>query len=160
MQFRQSNPFVFKTTQFIKRPMAEIFQFFSKAENLERLTPSWLNFKIITPLPIIMEKGAHIDYQLRLMGIPFRWQTEITVWEPPHRFVDEQIIGPYKLWRHEHQFLEEQGATCMRDTVHYDISGSFIRYPIKHFFVGPRIQKIFNFRYEQINRVFPTSDKE
>jgi len=159
MQFRQSKPFVYKTVQTIEKPLAHIFPFFSQAENLEKLTPSWLNFEIITPLPIEMEAGTRIEYRLRLLGIPIYWQTEITVWEPPYCFVDEQIKGPYKLWRHEHHFAEENEQTYMRDIVHYDFFGSFLRYPLKHYFVEPQIRKIFDFRSIKINHLFNESKK-
>jgi len=160
MHVKQAKPFVYKTVQIIKRPVDQLFPFFSQSENLQRLTPAWLNFRIITPLPILMEAGTRIDYQLRLLGISIYWQTKITVWEPPHRFVDEQISGPYKLWRHEHRFTEENEVTYMRDTVHYDLFGSFLRYPLKHFLIEPWICKIFNFRTVIINQLFNESEKE
>jgi ligand-binding SRPBCC domain-containing protein len=151
-------PFVFETVQPINRPVVEIFSFFSKAENLQILTPNRLNFKILTPLPIEMRRGTVIDYQLQLMGIPVKWKTEITVWEPPFRFVDEQLSGPYKLWRHEHSFKEENRVTWMRDTVQYDFFGWFLRNLIHYAFVKPQIRKIFDYRCLQIEKLFNISD--
>jgi ligand-binding SRPBCC domain-containing protein len=81
----------------IRLPIEEVFDFFSNAENLNLLTPGKLNFKILTPLPVKMEKGTLIDYKISIMGIPFKWRTEITDWEPPFRFVDIQLKGPYKV---------------------------------------------------------------
>jgi ligand-binding SRPBCC domain-containing protein len=77
----------------VGKPIAEVFEFFSKAENLEQLTPAWLNFRILTPLPIEMQPGATIAYQLRVRGIPLNWLTEIERWNPPYEFVDVQVPG-------------------------------------------------------------------
>ena len=159
MKEKTLSPFKFETYQKINQSIFEVFSFFSKAENLQKLTPPWLDFKILTPLPIEMKKGTLIDYQLRLMGIPINWRTEITVWEPPHRFVDEQISGPYKLWRHEHLFVDEFAVTHMRDTVEYDFFGLFLKYPIRKLFIEPQIRKIFDYRYSQIDQLFNTNRK-
>jgi len=80
----------------LPRSPAEIFLFFSRAENLDELTPPWLHFNILTELPIEMKEGAFIDYKLRIGMLPIRWRSKITAWEPPHRFVDEQVKGPYR----------------------------------------------------------------
>jgi ligand-binding SRPBCC domain-containing protein len=93
----------------------DVFAFFSDALNLERLTPPWLRFRVVTPPPIAMERGATIDYKLRVRGIPLRWTSEIDAWEPPHRFADRQRRGPYALWVHEHTFEQVGGETLVRD---------------------------------------------
>ncbi|HZA25273.1 MAG TPA: SRPBCC family protein, partial [Dehalococcoidia bacterium] len=92
---------VFETEQWFPLRPEEVFSFFSDALNLELITPPWLRFKVLTVSPIEMKEGTVIDYRLRLRGIPLRWQSQITVWEPPHRFVDQQRRGPYRLWVHE-----------------------------------------------------------
>ena len=111
---------ILERTQIIERPLTEVFEFFADAGNLERITPPELNFKIITPQPIGIKIGALIDYQLKLRGIPITWKTEITLWNPPHSFVDTALKSPYKQWIHLHTF--EQGAngeTIMKDIVRY-----------------------------------------
>ena len=87
---------ILERTQIIENPLTEVFEFFADAGNLERITPPELNFKIITPPPIDIKKGALIDYQLKLRGIPITWKTEITLWNPPHSFVDTALKSPYK----------------------------------------------------------------
>ncbi len=87
-------------------PLDLVFSIFSDARQLERITPPWLNFSVLTPEPIEMKTGLLLDYQLYLHRVPIKWRTEIAVWEPPFRFVDQQLRGPYKLWYHEHTFEE------------------------------------------------------
>ena len=111
--------FSLKTEVRISRSIGNVFSFFSDARNLERLTPSSLQFKILTPHPILMRVGTLIDYSLRLHGIPLMWRSEITAWQPPFRFVDEQLRGPYKKWIHKHKFNSLDGDTLVSDKVDY-----------------------------------------
>ncbi len=135
---------------FIPSPVTEVFSFFSNAENLNLITPPWLYFKILTPLPIVMKKNASIDYSIKLLGLRMTWRTEIAVWQPPDEFVDRQIEGPYRVWEHTHLFKENEGGTQMEDVVRYAVPG-FVLSPLVHFlFVRPRLEKIFNFRENSI----------
>src|SRR5690349_11084091 len=115
-----------RSEQWFPHPVEEVFSFFSNAENLELLTPPWVNFHILTPRPIPMHTGALIDYKLRIHGFPVRWQSEITVWDPPHRFVDEQRRGPYRLWHHEHTFEPRDNGTLCIDLVRYAVPFDFL----------------------------------
>lgn len=128
-----------------------VFEFFSRAENLEALTPHWLHFSILSLRPIEMKAGTRIRYRLRLHRIPMRWESEITAWEPPHRFVDEQRSGPYRRWIHEHQFLEHEGGTKVRDTVQYSVAGGAL---VHRLLVAPDLNRIFEFRRQKVAEIF------
>ncbi len=132
-------------------PRERVFDFFSKAENLELLTPPWLSFKILTPLPIQMCEGALIDYRISLRGLPMGWRTEITTWEPPYRFVDQQLRGPYRQWIHEHRFTEVEGGTRVEDHVHYVVLGGSL---VNRFFVAPDVNRIFDYRQKRLRELF------
>lgn len=139
------------TDAWLPRPLDDVFSFFADAGNLERLTPWWLKFRIITPRPIDMRAGTIIDYRLRVRGVPIRWQSEITVWQPPHRFVDEQRRGPYRVWIHEHTFADEAGGTRARDRVEYAVPGGTL---VHKLFVGPDLRRIFSYRGEAMRQMF------
>lgn len=134
-------------------PRTEVFAFFADAQNLEKITPTWLNFSILTPAPITMQAGARIDYRLRIHGIPVRWKTEITTWEPPHRFVDSQLSGPYRQWIHTHTFEEKDGGTLCRDRVEYAVPGGAL---VHRLFVQKDVQTIFAFRATALRQLFPS----
>lgn len=146
---------ILERRQIIERPRTEVFAFFADAENLERITPPELNFEIISAEPIEIKKGALIDYRLKLRGVPIRWKTEITQWNPPHDFVDTALKSPYKQWIHLHTFEEnKRGETVMEDKVRY-------RLPLEpfgdlaHWYVKRELEYIFNYRYKVIEEIFP-----
>ena len=129
----------------------DIFEFFASAENLERLTPPWLNFKILSALPIDMDAGTVIEYQIKLHGIPIRWESEITLWDPPHNFCDVQRKGPYRKWVHEHIFETSDVGTLVRDRVNYEVIGGNL---INKLFVKKDLDKIFNYRQATLLSIF------
>lgn len=130
---------------------AEVFDFFADAQQLERITPPWLNFNILTPMPIEMGQGALLDYKIRLHYIPIYWRTRICTWEPNVRFVDEQLRGPYKRWYHEHTFEDVDGGTLVRDDVHYIPRGGSL---LHRWMVRPDLEKIFQFRQDRLFEIF------
>ncbi len=150
---RDDGAFLLEASQWLPRPLAEVFPFFADALNLEALTPPLLRFHVATPSPIEIRQGTLIDYRLKLRGIPLRWRSEIRVWEPPRRFVDFQVRGPYLLWHHEHLFDEVDGGTLVRDRVHYRVLGGAL---VERFLVRPDLRRIFAFRQEYLARLFST----
>lgn len=134
-----------------------MFAFFADAENLERITPPELAFAITTPTPIDVREGALIEYRLGLFGVRFSWRTEITSWEPPYRFVDQQLAGPYRRWHHTHTFVEAAGpdgrpGTRMDDVVLWELPlwplGE-AAYPA----VRLQLARIFGYRQREIRRI-------
>ena len=137
-------------------PLEKVFAFFADAANLELLTPAWLHFRILSPLPLPMAVGTRIDYRLRLRGVPIRWQSEITAWEPPCRFVDEQRRGPYRVWIHEHRFAEEHREGCepvvvASDRVDYAVPGGRLA---NRLLVARDLRRIFAYRGDRLRERF------
>jgi uncharacterized protein len=148
------SPYVFRAEQFVPRRLEEVFEFFSKAENLELLTPQWLNFRILSVAPTPVQKGTLIRYSLRYRIFPIRWTTEIVEWDPPHRFIDVELKGPYKLWHHEHRFVAEANGTRIIDEVKYELPfGIFgsIAHALK---VRKDVETIFAYRTQAVERLF------
>lgn len=136
---------ILETESLLPLPRESVFPFFAAAENLETITPRELGFRIVTPTPVRMASGTLIDYRLRLFGVPFRWRTRISVWDPPHRFVDEQLNGPYHTWLHLHEFHEVEGGTLIRDQVRYRLPLHPVG-EIIHPLVRRQLARIFRFR--------------
>lgn len=135
----------------LERPLERVFEFFSKAENLGLLTPPWLHFTIVSPLPIEMRAGALIEYRIRLYGIPMKWTSEITEWDPPHMFEDTQIRGPYRKWVHRHTFEATDEGTVVTDEVRYRVPGGAV---INRLFVRGRVKRIFEYRKAKLKELF------
>lgn len=142
--------FTLETEQWFPQTLETLFPFFADAANLEQLTPPWLHFRIVSPA-VELRAGALLDYRLRVHGIPLTWQSEITVWEPPFRFVDVQKRGPYRAWIHEHTFESRDGGTLMRDRVQYAVTGGAL---VRNLLVAPDLDKIFNFRRVRLESIF------
>jgi len=146
--------YILERTQVIPRPLEAVFPFFADAQNLESITPPWLHFRILTPLPIKMTEGARIEYRIRWRGVPWHWLTEITAWEPPHRFVDEQLRGPYSLWRHEHIFQQVGGETHMTDRVQYALRWGPVGKLAHALVVRRDLESIFDYRRAVVSQAF------
>lgn len=146
-----SDVYELATWQWLPRPRPEVFAFFADANNLERITPAFLNFHVLTPSPIEMRAGALIDYRLRLRGLPLRWRSEITIWQPPRRFADVQRRGPYRQWEHTHTFEEADGGTMVHDCVLYRLLGpDLVTRIIDSLLVAPDTRRIFEFRHQAL----------
>ena len=141
-----------ETSSWFALPADNVFPFFAAAENLERITPPELAFRIVTPTPITVAEGTLIDYRLRLFGVPFGWQTRISVWEPPQRFVDEQLRGPYRSWTHLHTFESLDGGTRMTDRVTYSLPLRPFSAPVLPL-VRRQLDRIFRYRARVIHEI-------
>lgn len=139
--------------QLVPRPRGEVFAFFADPWNLERITPPFLRFRILTPPPLEVRAGALIDYRLSLFGVPFGWRTVIEAWEPGRRFVDRQLRGPYALWRHTHLFEDAPGGTRMLDRVEYRVPLGPLGELARVALVDRQLDAIFAYRREAVARL-------
>ncbi len=146
--------FLLEREQWIPRPVGEVFSFFSRPENLQVITPRWLDFSIIEK-PIVLEKGSLIRYRLRWHGLPLSWTSEIAEWNPPHRFIDVALNSPYALWHHEHRFFPQGGGTLMRDKVTYALPLGWIGAIVHRLRVRREVESIFDYRSATLRRIFP-----
>lgn len=146
---------VLERSQRIDRPVDEVFAFYADALNLERITPPWLRFRVITPGAIDMGPGTLIEYRLRLHGLPVRWLTRIETWDPGKRFVDEQLRGPYRVWHHTHEFeADGPAATVVRDRVRYALPFGPLGELARRAFVGRDLDRIFAHRQRAVAQYF------
>jgi len=134
----------------VSRPIGEIFAVFEDPRNLERITPPWLNFQIVTPEPIVMAPGLILDYRIRWLGVPMRWRTRIADYLPPRRFIDEQIRGPFALWRHTHTFREVERGVEIADAVEYRLPLGTAGTMAHSALVRRQLLAIFRFRQKTI----------
>ena len=144
--------FRFRSSILLRHPREQVFEFFSRAENLELLTPAWLHFKILTPTPIEMGLGTRISYRIRIRGFPVRWDSEITEWDPPRLFEDTQARGPYRKWVHWHVFEETPEGTLAYDEVSYRVPGGAL---VNRMLVSGELKRIFEYRKAKMLEIFP-----
>ena len=138
---------VLERTQRLELPVERVFEFYAQARNLETLMPPWMGFAVITPGPIQMRPGALIDYRLKLHGVSVRWRTRIEVWEPPVRFVDVQVRGPYARWEHTHTFERDgEHAVVISDRVRYALPLGPLGQIAHAAFVRRDLKRVFDYR--------------
>src|SRR5512141_3238148 len=141
---------VLERTQLVHRPRREVWAFFADPGNLEEITPDFLRFRIVTPRPIPMAAGARIDYRLSLFGVPFSWRTRIEEVVPGESFVDVQLAGPYRRWRHTHRFADAPGGTLVTDRVEYELPLGPLGAVAHALFVARTLDAIFAFRRQRV----------
>jgi ligand-binding SRPBCC domain-containing protein len=145
--------YLLRREQWIPQPIEDVFAFFADAGNLEAITPSWLDFQILSPRPMVMQRGAHIHYRLRWHGLTLQWLTEIESWNPPTEFVDVQARGPYRLWHHTHCFEPVDGGTRMRDVVRYALPFGPLGRLAHAWRVKSDLEAIFDYRALRVSEI-------
>ncbi len=139
--------------QLVPRPLDEVFGFFAEAANLELITPPWLGFKLLSAEPVVMGREALIEYRLHLHQLPLRWVSRIALWEPGRTFVDVQVRGPYRIWRHRHEFEPSGDGTVVRDHVAYALPLGPLGELAYEAFVERDLARIFDFRRAAVARL-------
>jgi ligand-binding SRPBCC domain-containing protein len=152
--------YILRSEQWIARPIDEVFAFFADARNLEKITPHWLGFKIISMSTASIEEGTMIRYRLRLHGIPFHWRTVIREWNSPYCFVDEQAKGPYKQWLHTHRLEAHGNRTKMIDEVQYSLPFGVLGRIVHAVKVRRDVSRIFDYRRLRIDALFGQPGKD
>lgn len=150
-----------RRSQWVPKPRERLFPFFARAENLALITPPSLAFEVLTPTPVPMAAGQHIDYTIRLLGLRVRWRTLISAYDPPHGFVDEQLRGPYAFWHHAHHFEPVEGGTLIRDVVRYALPRVLpgpLRVAVHDLYVRPYLEAIFDYRRGIFTTLFAAPD--
>lgn len=147
---KESKYFRFRQYQWVDKPIEEVFEFFSDAKNLERITPDQLSFRIDSQSTDKIEEGTEFIYKLKIHGVPAKWKTVITNWNPPYEFVDYQQKGPYQVWFHSHLFIPYQNGTILVDEVKFILPFSFISNFLVGWFIKFDVKNIFKHRYQYI----------
>ena len=143
-----------KRQQLVKTDMATCWDFFSSPGNLQKITPKYMGFDVLTEVPDNMYEGLIIEYRVRpLLSIPMNWITEITHVKEHQFFVDEQRKGPYRIWHHEHHFKSVEGGVLMTDILHYDVGMSFLGWIASKLFVDKKVEQIFEFRRLELTNI-------
>ncbi len=140
--------------QRVPRPIDEVFPFYADPRNLARLTPPWLEFRLVSAGELAIRPGLRIDYSIRALGVRRRWTSEITVWQPPVRFVDEQVRGPYRSWHHLHEFWQIRTGTEIRDVVTYRLPFGLLGRLAHALLVRRRLEEIFAYRERVVAELF------
>jgi ligand-binding SRPBCC domain-containing protein len=146
--------------QWINLPVEKVFAFFADAHNLETITPPWLGFRILSVTSSSVSNGTQIRYRLRLHGLPIRWLTEIRRWDPPFKFVDVQLSGPYRIWHHTHRFEAHGDRTKMIDVVRYVLPFGFVGQIVHTLMVRSEVGRIFDYRRQRIGELFGQSKSD
>lgn len=154
--------FSLRTEQHIPATIHDVWHFFSNPANLSRITPAYMDFRVISRHHgDAIYAGQIIEYKVKpLLGIPVYWMTEITEVKDQLYFIDEQRFGPYQLWHHQHHFEVIEGGVKMTDIVHYRNPLGFIGTWANHLFVKKQLRDIFNYRFKQVQAAFGTWEGE
>ena len=149
-----------RNEQWVPQPLDKVFEFFTDPKNLEKLTPDFLQFKILKVTSPSLREGTLLDYSLKIRGIPVRWQSKITEIIPGVRFSDMQTKGLYHYWHDTHEFYEKNGGTLIRDRVLYKLPGWVPGDVIAHWFIRKDLEKIFLHRREVVKKLFHSGEND
>ncbi|MBI2806949.1 MAG: SRPBCC family protein [Planctomycetes bacterium] len=141
---------IFQAHMWLPLAIEPVFAFFGDVANLSKISPPSVRIQTITPLPIEMRVGTIVEHRMSIRWFPIRWRSEITVWEPPVRFVDEQRSGPYRFWKHRHEFEVAEGGTWVRDHIEYRTHGWLFEPIVNRIFVAPELRRLFAHRQKAI----------
>jgi ligand-binding SRPBCC domain-containing protein len=144
----------FVARQWVPQAPMDVWPFFTEADNLTRLTPDWLGFKVESMSTPTISEGSRINYTISLHGMPMKWETIIKDWQPGKIFIDEQIRGPYDVWYHRHRFEALAGGTLMTDDVQYRLPLSPVGELAAGFLVARDVARIFDFRRRAIASIW------
>jgi ligand-binding SRPBCC domain-containing protein len=133
--------------------LAEVFTFVEEARNLQEITPPWLDFRVVEAPTSLLAQGDRVTYRLRLLGVPFSWESVLERFRTGVGFVDTQVRGPYALWTHTHFFREVEGGVLMEDRVDYELP----LFPLGEVAlpaVRRQLESIFDYRKERMAVLF------
>ena len=147
-------------TTTLDAPIEDVFAFFQDPRNLAGITPDWMGFDFVHIDDGEMRAGFKIAYRIKWMGVSLRWVTRIREYDPPHRFLDVQKKGPYKVWQHEHTFEETASGTVMRDLVRYELPFGILGEAAHWLIVRRQLQRIFDYRARRIEKLFVNTDRQ
>jgi len=139
----------------LPRPREEIFPFFADPRNLKVLDPPWLRPALLSSPPDPLEAGTVFDFRIRWLGIPLRWRVLIREYDPPYRFVDVQVRGPYARWEHRHLFRAEKGGTSVEDRITYRLPLGPLGRLLHTLWVRRQLAAIFAHRRRRLGELFP-----
>lgn len=139
----------------LPRSREEVFLFFADPRNLALVTPRWLRFTVLSAPPNPLEAGAVFDLRIHWLGFPLRWRALIREYDPPFRFVDVQVRGPYARWEHRHMFRAEKGGTWVEDRITYRLPLGPLGGLLHRLCVGRQLQAIFAYRHRRLGELFP-----
>lgn len=143
----------------VKRSLKETFAFFENPANLGKITPPWLSFNIVSK-DVTMRQGAQFNYVIRWLGLPMKWRSLISKYEPPFIFVDEQVIGPYKTWRHQHTFLETSKGVIVGDHLEYSLPLGLLGAVAQKVLVKRQLEEVFRYRQRELTKIFNGQTEE
>jgi ligand-binding SRPBCC domain-containing protein len=149
--------YILESRLWLPRPRDEVFRFFADPRNLSAVTPPWLGFTLLSSPPVALEAGAVFDCRIRWLGIPLRWRSLFREYDPPYRFVDVQVLGPYARWEHRHMFREGQGGTWVEDRITYRLPLGPLGRLLHALCVGRQLGAIFAYRDRRLGELFPAT---